>query len=329
MMKKGLCLLALFFCAVLPLAAQGPAAQNLRPAPEYELEIIDQKAPQTVPFAQPFALEFALSRTPGYAVDLDKETLPEGFAVTQINVTENSPGTVTYDLTAVPFRLGVSTFTAVTFNLVDANKKVLSSAQSEDMPVTVTPVKYFNDQEIKEIRPPFIPANLLAWLLVILLLGVLVFVVRHFFKNAQLQARTVNKTEDKRPSNVIALSKIEALLQSGLWEQQEYKLFYITLSDIFREYLWRRFHLDTSSDTSAELLRRVKNMPQMAPLMYQVRDFVSTGDLVKFAKVIPTEQERNKDVRILKEIVQETAPKEITPEDLTPGVKNASPEVRK
>ena len=92
---------------------------------------------------------------------------------------------------------------------------------------------------------------------------------------------------------MIALSKIEALLQSGLWEQQEYKLFYITLSDIFREYLWRRFHLDTSSDTSAELLRRVKNMPQMAPLMYQVRDFVST-ETVKFSKVIPSSRNATK-----------------------------------
>ena len=130
-MKKGLCLLVWLFAAALPLAAQSPAAPNSRPAAAYELELIDQKAPDSVPFAQPFALQFALSHTPGYAVDVDKDTLPEGFAVTQLNATENSPGTVTYDLTVVPFRLGVSTFTAVTFNLVDANKKTLASAKSE------------------------------------------------------------------------------------------------------------------------------------------------------------------------------------------------------
>ena len=119
--------------------------------------------------------------------------------------------------------------------------------------------------------------------------------------------------EDTRPGNVIALSKIDALLDSGLWENQQYKLFYITLSDILREYLWRQFHIDASADTSAELLRRVKAMPQMAPLMYQLREFLSSGDLVKFAKAVPSEQIRDKDVKILREIIVETAPKELAP----------------
>ena len=102
------------------------------------------------------------------------------------------------------------------------------------------------------------------------------------------------------------------MLDSGLWENQQYKLFYITLSDILREYLWRQFHIDASADTTAELLRRVKNMPQMSSLMYQLRDFLSSGDLVKFAKAIPSEQIRDKDVKLLREIIVETAPKELT-----------------
>ena len=110
---------------------------------------------------------------------------------------------------------------------------------------------------------------------------------------------------------MIALSKIDALLNSGLWEKEEYKLFYISLSDILREYLWRQFKIDASADTSAELLRRVKNMPQMAPFLYQLRDFLSSGDLVKFAKAVPNEQIRNKDIQILREIIVETSPKEI------------------
>ena len=106
---------------------------------------------------------------------------------------------------------------------------------------------------------------------------------------------------------------MDALLDSGLWENRQYKVFYITLSDILREYLWRQFGVDASADTSAELLRRVKNMTQMAPFMYQLRDFLSSGDLVKFAKAVPSEQVRDKDVKILREIIIETAPKELSP----------------
>lgn len=54
-------------------------------------------------------------------------------------------------------------------------------------------------------------------------------------------------------------------------------------------------------------------MTQMAPFMYQLRDFLSSGDLVKFAKAVPSEQIRDKDVKILREIIIETAPKELSP----------------
>ena len=49
----------------------------------------------------------------------------------------------------------------------------------------------------------------------------------------------------------------------------------------------------------------------MKPLMSQLRDFLSSGDLVKFAKAVPSEQIRNKDVQLLRQIIMETAPKEL------------------
>ena len=58
----------------------------------------------------------------------------------------------------------------------------------------------------------------------------------------------------------------------------------------------------------------------MAPLMYQLRDFLSSGDLVKFAKAVPSQQIRDKDVQLLREIIIETSPKELAPEAPKEGV---------
>lgn len=276
-----------------------------------EINVVERRAPETVPFAQPFALQFVLSHTPGYEVTLDENSLSKDFEITQISSSDNSPGTKSYDLTALPFILGKSTFT-VTFNLVQ-NGKTLASAP-EEIFINIPRAKTFDDNNLREIRPPLIPSGWLTWLLAALLLAALVGVCLYWYKRLQHRARKIGQIDDTRPGNVIALSKIDALLDSGLWENQQYKLFYITLSDILREYLWRQFRVDASADTSAELLRRVKNMPQMAPLMYQLRDFLSSGDLVKFAKAVPSEQIRDKDVKILREIIVETAPKEPAPD---------------
>lgn len=273
-----------------------------------EISVVEKRAAEKVPFAQPFALQFVLSHTPGYQVTLDEDSLSSDFEITQVSSAENSPGTLTYDFTAIPFVLGKSTFT-VTFDLTQEGKTVAQA--KEEVFVDVPRVKTFDDPNLREIRPPHVPAGWLTWLLVALALCALAATGYYWYKRLQAKPREIAREQDTRPGNVIALSKIDALLDSGLWENQQYKLFYITLSDILREYLWRQFHVDASSDTTAELLRRVKTMPQMKPLMNQLREFLSSGDLVKFAKAVPSEQIRDKDVTLLRQIITETAPKEL------------------
>ena len=288
-MKKTVLFLLIFLLAPLARAQQ--------------ISVVEARAAESVPFAQPFALQFVLSHTPGYQVTVQEESLSPQFEITQVSSADNSPGTVTYDFTALPFALGKTTFT-VTFEL-SQDGKPLAQAQKEVF-IDVPRAQTFDDPNLREIRPPHIPSGWLTWLVALLLLGALVYVWRYWYKKLHARTHAVLQAQDNRPSNVIALSKIDALLDSGLWENQQYKLFYITLSDILREYLWRQFHIDASADPTAELLRRVKNMPQMAPLMYQLRDFLTSGDLVKFAKAVPSLQLRDK-------IIVETAPKELAP----------------
>lgn len=287
----------IFFLIVLLSAAVGTGAQEIR--------IEKAQVPATATFAQPFEAVYTLSHTPEYEVAIDEKALPADFEITQAVFTRQSPQTGEYRLTAVPFVLNKSTFT-ITF-LLRQNDQTAAQVESEQ-PISIEKMATFNDKKLREIRSPRIPPAWWRWLVLVVLAIILFFLIRSLRKQMAQQTLSVQYQEDHRPCDEIAFSKIDALLNSGLWERKEYKVFYITLSDILREYLWRRFQMDTSADTSAELLRRAKTIPALQPLLPPIKDFLNSSDLVKFAKDEPTEQRRNQDVTDLRKIVRETTP---------------------
>lgn len=272
-----------------------------------ELKIEKVQAPAAATLAQPFAVQYQISHTPGYEVTADEKSFPPAFEITQQAFARQSPQSGLYDLTVMPFTLGKSTFT-VTFLLSKDGET--TAIPADPVYLDIAAAKTFPDKKFREIRSPKIPAGWGTWLLILLLTALVIYGLLAWREHAQNKALRIQQRLDLRPNDEIALSQIDALLNSGLWERREYKLFYITLTDILREYLWRQFQTDTSADTSAELLRRVKTIPSMQPLLVSLREFLSSGDLVKFAKAIPEEAVRNKDIQILRQIVQQTSPKE-------------------
>lgn len=303
-MKKTL-MSVLFLAFLAPLAG----AQN---TPQEPLAVIAQDVPAEAVFSTPFDVHFELAHTPGRVVELNKESLPPQFELTAEKSTPLSPGTVAYDLTFMPFTLGVSTFTAVQFDLKEqAGGKTTASVRGDEKHIDVKPVSYFKEKTLRDIRPPYIPTSLLFWLLALLAAACIVYFTRRFWKDVKAKHILAKETQDTRPADVIALSKIETLLQSGLWEKGQYKVFYIELGSILREYFWRRFQQDVSSDTSAELLRRARKTPQLAPLLQVLREYLNSSDLVKFAQVTPTQDTMHQDVNAVQTLVKKTSPQPV------------------
>ncbi len=273
-----------------------------------QIDLAAQQIPAQAQFAQPFDVHFEITHTPGYTVKLDQQTLPEGFSLDKDTQQISSPNTVTYEATFFPFTLGVSTFTAVNFLLQDSNGETVAQAASDPVQIQVSPVKLFKDKNMRDIRPPYIPSGWMWWLLAVILLALAVYFIRRI-RRKSIPVYAMKEVPDLRPADVIALDKIQQLLQSGLWEKEQYKLFYSELGNILREYLWRRFRLDVSSDTSAELLRRVRTLPQLTALQVQLRAFLNSADLVKFAKVIPNEATMQQDISHIRTVVETTSPR--------------------
>ncbi len=274
------------------------------------VSVLQANAPETVPFAKPFAAQATFSHPSNARIEMVKDSVPQDFAVTHIALTPLSPDRTQADLTILPLVLQKSTFTA-SFALTTNPK---TTAQLV-LPVTVSPVQLFKDNELKEIRPPKHLFDWALWLCILLALTALICLLIWWVRRLKKDAALLNAQQDKRPPHVIALSQIDALVDSGLWEQKQYKVFYITLTDILRTYLQKAFGLDVSADTSAELLKRIKTQAQLTTFVQGLREFLASGDLVKFAKAEPTETLRNQDITFLRTFITQTAPK---PESQTP-----------
>lgn len=301
-MKRGFFLLVSLFICVL--------------ASAQEIHILSEQIPQQSSFAQPFDVRFELGHASEYVVELEKESLPENFELIQEKSEKLSPATQAFHFTFIPFTLGASTFTAITFQLKDRpSGKVLAQAQTSPQTIQIQPVQFYNEKTLRDIRPPYIPSNPLIWLLCAIAAGILFFILKRYRKKLHQDQLALQEQQDHRPADVIAYSKIQLLLQSGLWERKEYKLFYSELADILREYFWRRFGLDVSADTSAELLRRARNIAELTPILMPFREYLTSSDLVKFAQVSPTLQTMQQDVQVVQDLVRQTTPKPIVPKE--------------
>jgi hypothetical protein len=64
--------------------------------------------------------------------------------------------------------------------------------------------------------------------------------------------------------------------------------------------------------TSDEILALVKKVPQMDPVRAQLKQLLQMADLVKFAKMIPLENENEANLLIAFEVVEKTKPQEVS-----------------
>ncbi len=268
------------------------------------LTVLQPEIPTKVPFAKPFAAQAVLAHPAGETVQLVQDSVPTEFAITHAALNSLAPDRTQADLTVIPLTLDKSTFT-VSFAL-RTNPKEVATIQT---PITITPVQLFKDKELKEIRSPKRPIDWVLWGCILLALIALICLLVWWIRRVQKDAALLAAEQDNRPPHIIALSQIDKLVDSGLWEKKEYKLFYITLTDILRTYLQKAFGLDVSADTSAELLRRIKTKAQFNAFVQGLREFLSSGDLVKFAKAEPTETTRNQDITFLRHFITQTSPK--------------------
>ncbi len=282
--------------------AVSPALPQAKPdAPKInkDLPVIIAGKPKTAVFGRQFEVQVELPQEA--KLDL-AEFDRKDFEIIKQTRNQINPRKIT--LTVIPFNLGVLQFPKTVWTDAHGNKYYSDTFRIETKPVK-TKVK---TQGLADIRPPFRPFN--PWYIVLALaLAAAAFAAWRWYKlkKAALPSGNITPyTADNRPLHIIALEQIDNLVMEGLWEARNYKLFYIRLTDILRDYFSARFEIEAHRLTSRDLVRALKRCKEFKTEAEPVNQFLKEADYVKFAKVVPSQEERDAHIKNLRDIITET-----------------------
>jgi hypothetical protein len=195
------------------------------------------------------------------------------------------------------------------------NEKVLES-QAQLLTVLTLPIDTAN-AKIYDIKPPidtkfgiwdWILYNKLNLLGILLLIGLIILLIYLLTKKQNIPVPKVIKP--KVPAHIIALEKLNQLADQKLWQNNKTKLFYISISEILREYLENRYKILALEQTTEEIMMSIKYFEIEEISRSKLRQVLMLSDLVKFAKENPLPNENEASLNNAFEFVHQTAPVE-------------------
>lgn len=179
--------------------------------------------------------------------------------------------------------------------------------------VTVNP----ETDDVKAIKPimdaPFYWSELFTWvgyfLLAFLVVSLIIFVLlKYVFKK---KVPFIDQTpQPVIPPHIVALEKLEEIKVQKIWQCGDIKVFYTQVTDVLRVYLEGRFGINAMELTSDEIMALVKKEPGLNEVRAALKDLLTLADLVKFAKMVPIENQNERSLLIAFDVVDKTKPVE-------------------
>ena len=180
-------------------------------------------------------------------------------------------------------------------------------ARTHPIPITVQSVLEEGDEKVlKDVKPPMELVEGLPWwiwvLIGLFLIGIAIYLI-HRRRAGRSGERTVQKAPPRPIDELGEFDKIAAL---GLLEKGAFKSHYILISDAMRRYIERRYAIEAMERTTWEILSEMNTSRMDAVTVAKIDGFLSSCDLVKFAKLIPPKDEMEGIIDRAKNIVMET-----------------------
>lgn len=175
--------------------------------------------------------------------------------------------------------------------------------------------------DIKDIeKAPIYWWGILRWILLALaVIGLLVgaYYGVQWYRKHFLKKEEVIEPELLRPADEVALEKLDEIKAQKIWKDGKVKEYQTELTDVVREYIGRRFDVQSTEKTSDETLRAMKPLIDKE-LFAKLSKMLQLADLVKFAKWHTTPDENEQALSTAYEFVKET--REV-PSDPVPSTK--------
>jgi hypothetical protein len=163
--------------------------------------------------------------------------------------------------------------------------------------------------DIKDIeRAPIWWWGIIRWVLLgLLIAGVFAaayYGVMWYRKHRKSDEEPLNP-ELLRPADEVALEKLDAIKAEKKWKDGKVKEYQTELTDVVREYIGRRFDVQSTEKTSDETLRAMKPLIEK-DLFGKLSKMLQLADLVKFAKWHTTPDENESALTTAYDFVNET-----------------------
>lgn len=244
---------------------------------------------------------------------VDTTTLPDGRLQLNQYLTLTSFQDSLFSVNPVAFASGEDTFytEALALNVIQPFEV--------DTTLAIT--------DIKDIeKAPIWWWGIFRWILLGLLivaLGVGIYYLVQWYRKRQQPEEEAVAPELLRPAEEVALEKLDAIKEAKIWKDGKVKEYQTDLTDVVREYIGRRFDVQSTEKTSDETLREMENIlvkgqsdkvqctKEDGKALYErLKRMLQTADLVKFAKWHTTPDENESALNTAYDFVKETTPVE-------------------
>lgn len=144
------------------------------------------------------------------------------------------------------------------------------------------------------------------WLLIalnFLLVGVIIYLFKKVKKNKPITKRII--INPPTPAHLQALTEFADIQSERPETEDELKIYYDKLTDILRQYIEDRFSFNAKELTSDEIIKKLTETNNETALR-ELKDILTTADLVKFAKYNASISETNRSVALALDYVNNT-----------------------
>lgn len=221
------------------------------------------------------------------------------------------------------------TYTLPPFVYITATDSV-SSSQLE---LTVRPVNVGENDVIADYKDIVAPSDKsfldwmpdwlyeLWWIWILLILAIAAAI--YFGRKYRKTGKFISLPEKPQPKSwTIALDRLEKLKAKNLWENGMEKEYFTELTDILRDYLFRRFGINAMEMTTNQIMSTLADQTDVKDKRAYVRKILAMADFVKFAKVRPLPSDNVEAFENAVNFVNETIVTETINTDATNGAEN-------
>jgi hypothetical protein len=124
--------------------------------------------------------------------------------------------------------------------------------------------------------------------IVVFIAGVILYV---YYRNKRARQKVFEPEKPKIPAHITALASLERIREQQIWKEGHVKEYYSEITDTIRLYIEERYDVLALESTTDELLQIMRTQVIDTVSKEKLQHMLKLADFVKFAKMIPLEQQ--------------------------------------